>query len=239
MIEGQVPCSQKGNLIYHAYKLLKDTVSFHGGIHFQLKKYIPVGAGLGGASADAAYALLGINKLYKLRLNLNYLIELGRKLGADVPFFLYPYATALGIEKGDMIIDLGVKSWYWILLVVFDISLFTHEVYKTYQYPPRVQINLTKLSHEVIMLSQFLARRDILSLSRFLKNDLFRVASRKVPNIREILYLLKKNNAPACSMTGSGPTIFALFNYKKDAQQAQKVLVSYKGIKTFICQTVH
>ena len=238
-VEGRMPCSQKKNLIYRAYRLIKETVRFTGGVHFRLKKDIPVGSGLGGASADAAYALVGINKLYKLGLKSDLLLELGRKLGADVPFFLYPYSTALGIERGDFIIDLGRKPRYWLLLVVFDISLSTHEVYRNFRYPSRSQLDLTKLSHDVIMLSQFLATRKLLSCAKFLKNDLYHSACDKIPNIREVLHLLKKNNISPCSMTGSGPTIFALFTDKKNAQQAQQVLVSYKGIKTFICQTVH
>ncbi len=239
IVDGPIPCSQKKNLIYQSYKLLKNKVNFKSGIHFYLKKNIPAGSGLGGASSDAAYTLYGINRLYKLGLKSNELLDLGRKLGADVPLFLYPYSTALGIERGDLIVDLGRKPRYWLLLVIFDISLSTRDVYKSFKYPSRAGLNLTKLSHDVIMLSQFLAKRDILSLGGFLQNDLYHVACLKEPNIRKVLHLLKKNNVPACLMSGSGPTIFGLFNYKKDAQRAQDVLVSYKGIKTFICQTVN
>jgi len=191
-VTGSVPCTVKENLMYKAYYLVKSQIRFSGGISIVLQKNIPVGAGLGGASSDAAYTLIGINSLYNLRLNLNDLANLGSRIGADVPLFIYPYTSALGIERGDMLVNFGLKSKFWVLLIIFDASLSTKRVYKKYQYPITTRINLTKVRREVIMLSQFFSQRNILSLGSFLKNDLCRSAFSLMPEVQKIIRFLRQ-----------------------------------------------
>jgi len=240
-INGAVlPCTFRENLLYKAYKLLKDRTRFKGGVHFHLTKRIPHAAGLGGASSDCAYALKAINRLYSLGIDKKGLIEIGQQLGADVPLFLQPYKTALGVEKGDLLINLGKKPRFWVLLAIFSHGLSTKDVYSKVRYSKDFQINLTKISHEVIMLSQFLSDGTVISRPRLLKNDLEKIACSMMPEISEVLKALKKNWNCACSMTGSGSTVFALFSSKREAQQAHKALVSYSGIHSLVvCQTLH
>jgi len=234
------PCSTRDNLIYKAYSVLKKKKRFTGGVAFTIEKSIPFGAGLGGASADCAYALQAVNDLYSLRIDKQELMDIGGSLGSDVPLFLQSYNTALGIEKGDKLIDLGKMPRYWVLLVFFDQPLSTQAVYSKVRYPKDFQINLTKIRREVIMLSQFLSNGKIVSSGSALKNDLSEVAFKVMPEIKDVLKALKQKCKCACAMTGSGSTVFAIFRTKRDAHQAEKQLVSYTGINSMVvCRTLH
>jgi 4-diphosphocytidyl-2-C-methyl-D-erythritol kinase len=234
------PCSLRENLLYKAYRLLKTKRRFTGGVSFDLTKNIPHGAGLGGASADCAYALRAINDLYALNIDKQELMEIGSALGSDVPLFLQPYNTALGIGRGDLLINLGNKPRFWVLLVIFSRRLSTRAVFSNVKYSKDFQLNLTKTKREVIMLTQFLSDRRIMSRPGLLKNDLEPVAFSLMPEISEVLKKLKKIKNCACLMTGSGSTVFGLFTDKHEARQAQKALVSYSCIDSLVvCQTLH
>lgn len=234
------PCTLRHNLLYKAYSLLKKKTRFTGGVAFDLTKKIPHGAGLGGASADCAYALRAINELYSLHIDKHKLMEIGSALGSDVPLFLQPYNTALGIGRGDLLVDLGDQPRFWVLLVIFSRRLLTREVFSNVKYSKDFQLNLTKTKREVIMLTQFLSDRRIMSRPGLLKNDLEASACSMMPEIAEILKILKKMKNCACLMTGSGSTVFGLFTDKREARQAQKALVSYSCIDSLVvCQTLH
>jgi 4-diphosphocytidyl-2-C-methyl-D-erythritol kinase len=241
IMHGNVPpCATRDNLMYRAYAMLKKKKRFKGGVKFEIVKNIPFGGGLGGASANCAYALIAINDLYSLKLAKQELIEIGSALGSDVPFFLHSYTTALGIGKGDQVIDLGKIPSYWVLVIIFKKPLATKDVYAKVRYPKDFQINLTKIQREVIMLSQFLSNGKIVSHGGVLKNDLSDVAFRLMPEISTVLKDLKKKCACACAMTGSGSTVFAIFSNTKDAHQAKKKLMSYTEIRSMVvCRTLH
>lgn len=238
-IDGEKPCATKDNIVYKAYRLVKQKTRFVGGVHVTLKKIVPAAAGLGGASSDAAFFLRGINTLYDLQLDDEMLLEFARELGSDVPFFIYPFSSALGIGRGDLMMDLRLKKKYWILLAVQDAPLSTKRVYEAFQYPESFQINLTKLSRKVIILTQNYRRGDILSLGKDLKNDLSPVACSLMPSINEVIRYLKRNGYPATAMSGSGPTVFSLFARKKDSISALRKLLSYSHrIKAVVCQSL-
>jgi len=238
---GDCACSPKQNLVYKAYSLIKKKTKFTGGISATITKNIPSGAGLGGASSDAAYMLMGINRLYKLGLNHTELLDLGRKIGSDVPFFMQPYACGLGIERGDVTIELPTGKPLWVLLVVFSEKLITKTVYEHFTYPQRHRLNLTKLSREVIMLSQFLRQREVVSLSKLLINDLTKISCVLMPEIKKVFHALKQSDIAAYAMSGSGPTVFALFRSKKDVETASEKLLSYMHTyhTLIVCRTLH
>ncbi|MBU1862949.1 MAG: 4-(cytidine 5'-diphospho)-2-C-methyl-D-erythritol kinase [Candidatus Omnitrophica bacterium] len=239
IIDGITPCSVKENTIYKAYRLLKSSTRFKGALHVHLTKRIPAGSGLGGASADAAYTLLGMNRLFKLGLNQFQLLELGKKIGADVPFFLHKYPVALGVERGDLLINLPVRRKYWILLVIYEKKLSTKKVYKAFNYLAGFRMSLTKLSREVTILSLNFKQGKLVSLGKALKNDLTSVACSLMPEVKDILRSIKECGASACAMTGSGPTVFALFKNKREVQAARERLLEHRGFKTIVCQTLH
>lgn len=235
---GFKPCNVRDNLIYKAFMLIQKHYPFSGGIHCTLKKRIPAGSGLGGASSNAAQALLGMNRLYSLNLDQETLISFARKLGSDVPFFLSSSSRVLGIERGDVCVPLPSSQSYWVLLMFSSKPLSTKEIYKRVEYSPKRQIGLTKMRGDVIMLTQFLCSKELVYLDGFLKNDLSPIAFSVMPEIKGVLNFLKRHGVRNCAMTGSGPTLFGLFRYKHEAQQAQQLLRSYMRMKTCICKTI-
>lgn len=236
-VEGIKPCSVKDNLVYKAYRFLKDEVGFKGSVSVKLKKGIPAGSGLGGASADAAYMLHALNNLFDLGLADEELAVFGRRLGSDVPFFIYSSAFSLGIERGDVLLPIEPPKPFWLLLLTFDKGLSTKDVYAEVKYPKGFQISLTKTMGEVIMLTQILRNRRMEGLKGCMFNDLSEPAFKLRPQLETILHSFERDTQTFCAMTGSGPTLFALFESKKDADNALKK-VSYKGTKTILCRTL-
>ncbi|MCX5710525.1 MAG: 4-(cytidine 5'-diphospho)-2-C-methyl-D-erythritol kinase [Candidatus Omnitrophica bacterium] len=126
--------SGKSNLCFRAASLLQDTCGVDKGVDIIIKKRIPVGAGLGGGSSNAAATLLGLNKLWGLDLSLSRLVSLSGKIGSDVPFFIYNVPFALGTSRGDKIYPLGnmKKVRLWHLLVVPNIHVSTPLIYRKF-----------------------------------------------------------------------------------------------------------
>src|SRR3989338_8093573 len=118
------------NLIYKAYQALKRVGHWPGGVRVRLKKNIPVAAGLGGGSSNAAHFLLGMNKLFNLRLPKKTLFRLGSELGSDVPFFLYEVNQAIGTGRGEKIKPMPSRTKFWFVIVVPHFGISTALVYK-------------------------------------------------------------------------------------------------------------
>ena len=114
-----------GNIAYRAAKLLKDTFHVRTGIAIKIRKKIPVSAGLGGGSSNAATVLLGLNRLWKLRLSRRKLLRLAARLGSDVPFFILEMPFALGRGRGGILKKISaprVKLWHVVVKPPFGIS---------------------------------------------------------------------------------------------------------------------
>lgn len=121
--------NQKDNLIFRAHEALHQIVSWEGGVKVFLDKRIPVAAGLGGGSSNAAYFLLGMNRLFDLGLPLATLMRIGRSLGADVPFFLSQVNQSFGTRRGDVLHPCPVKKPLWLVITVPNFGVSTKEVY--------------------------------------------------------------------------------------------------------------
>jgi 4-diphosphocytidyl-2-C-methyl-D-erythritol kinase len=207
----------KDNLIVQAYNLLKKKYKIQGGARVHLEKRIPLKAGLGGASSDAAAALQGFNRLFGSSLSQWDLYEIGRDLGADVPFFLTKYQTGLGIERGDKVIQLGCgKVKLYFVLFVFHQGLKTKTVYQKFTYKGR-QISLTNIIGKVIMLPLFLRRKDVNAIERISYNDLLKPAGILKPQILRLIKQLKTQGLRASQMTGSGSTVYTIIRNRKEA----------------------
>ncbi|MBU4418754.1 MAG: 4-(cytidine 5'-diphospho)-2-C-methyl-D-erythritol kinase, partial [Candidatus Omnitrophica bacterium] len=129
----QVP-KDKTNLCYRAAALLKQELNLSLGIEIELKKYIPVGAGLGGGSTNAASVLLGLNRFWNLGLPKTRLVNLGAKLGSDVPFFMHQAKFALGSQRGDKIKPLISlqKLKLWFILIYPNLKVSTPLIYQKF-----------------------------------------------------------------------------------------------------------
>ncbi len=227
----------EGNLITRAYRLLQKKFPKLGGVSVSLKKNIPIGAGLGGGSSNAATFLLGIKKLYGLKISTRELVALGRKIGADVPFFLYGVNQAIGTGKGDRIMPKPARRPQTFLLVISRQGLATKTVYQA--LPSRFPaVSLTKLTRAATLLCDFLGGDKYDQIAELLRNDLEQTAFRLRPSLRNIIAEFKKQGVPAARMSGSGPTVFAILSRPEKARRLARKLRQDQPSKEFVvCHT--
>ncbi len=206
-----VPVEQ--NLVYRAAVLLRNYSSAHCGAKITLKKDIPVGAGLGGGSSDAACTLIGLNKLWALNLSREDLRMLGSEIGSDVPFFMGgPFSLVEG--RGEKISELKTMSPVDMLLVKPDIAVSTAWAYGSYEG------ELTKKGIDIKLFCQTLERKDFASLRDQVFNDLERVVVSRYHAIADIKKMLIENGAIISLMSGSGSAVFGVFVSAGEARMA-------------------
>ncbi len=201
------------NLVYQAALLLRRYTRCSLGVKMTLQKVIPVGAGLGGGSSNAAYTLWGLNILWKLDLRSEELRTLAQQLGSDVPFFLFA-AQAIGRGRGHDLSPLPSTPPFSVVLLNPGFSLSTAEVYGRYK------LRLTNRENRITMLTHFLQTGNTLALGRHLFNDLESAVLDDYPVIKEMKEALLTRGATGAIMSGSGPTVFGLFADMYTAQEA-------------------
>ena len=200
------------NLCVRAARALKEKTSL--GCDIALEKVLPVGGGLGGGSSDAATTLLALNRLWQLGLDREALMEIGLKLGADVPFFLFG-RSALGEGVGERLKPLDLApAWY--LILAPQVSVSTAEIFS--------DVALTRAAKPV-KIPPFLSGQG--------RNDLEPVAVRRYPEIAESLAWLRQRNAQA-RMTGSGACVFAEFSLQEEAERALRARPA--GLSGFVAR---
>lgn len=240
-----VPTGPK-NLVYRAAQLLKSKHRLSCGATIHIMKRIPVAAGLAGGSSNAATALLGLNKLWGLELSREQLIAYGRRLGADIPFFLSGSTWALGTERGDKIKPLALKTKLWHVVVVPQFRLYTKDVFehfaflkaqKQLKYKPLSAVRkgknkggpaptnmLTKTSDNVNILIRHLQKNDVVRAGKGLYNDLEDSAFSLSPRLKILKELFGRSNTLGVSLSGSGPSIFGLIRSQKEAESLKRAL---------------
>ncbi|MBU3559905.1 4-(cytidine 5'-diphospho)-2-C-methyl-D-erythritol kinase [Polynucleobacter sp. Nonnen-W13] len=197
------------DLVVRAAQVLKDFCKANQGVEIALKKMIPMGAGLGGGSSDAASTLIGLNTLWGLHLDIATLCQLGLKLGADVPFFIFGQnAFVEGIGEKLQAISLETQDF----VVIFpNQGIATAQIFQDPQ--------LTR-DHAPITIDRFLA-----SPSSYQSNDCQTVAVQKCPEVKQALdwiYKAVPNSAPC--MSGSGSSVFAALDPKTDTANLENLL---------------
>jgi len=207
-------CSQAGlqedNLVERAARLWFQAAGREPGVVLRLEKNIPVAAGLGGGSSDAAATLLGLNRLYGEPLARERLHELASRLGADVPFFLYG-VTALCTGVGDRVEPWPhFRCWHY-LLVNPGVEVSTAWVYGELDLAWTSRPNLNKI---------YRPPSGDRPLEEILVNDLEMVTTRAYPELGAIKEGLCRAGARGALMSGSGPTVFGVFDSAAQAQQA-------------------
>ena len=202
----------EGNLVYQAVQLLKRKAHCPEHVMIHIEKHIPLGAGLGGGSSNAAATLRGMNHLFHLGLRLQDLVSLGAELGADVPFFLYG-GTALATGKGERIQPLSPFPKVWILLINPGIYISSGWAYKN------VNLKLTNsraVNSVIPKIDDVVITGDCITP---LSNMLEEPVMRQYPIIRAIKAQLIDNGAEWAMMSGSGSTVFGIFNDKDLAKR--------------------
>ena len=221
----QVPRGPK-NLVYQvAHKLQKD-FKVRQGVDIRIKKRIPVAAGLAGGSSNAATALVGLNRLWKLSLSRDQLVVYGKQVGADVAFFLYETPWALGTERGDKIRRLAIRPRFWHVLAVPRVKMYTRKVFEhlNLRHTAAPTNMLTKQSDNVNILIRHLRKKDLKAVSSRLCNDLEISVFQLCPKLRKLKATIRKLGAIGVSLSGSGPSIFALTDSQKQAEFLKSIL---------------
>ncbi len=206
------------NLIYRAAASLQALTGCDKGVKIALEKKIPMGAGLGGGSSNAAIALLALCKLWEIEVTTEDLFKVGSQLGSDVPFFFFG-GTGIGIGRGDEVYPMSDMSAKNLLLINPKINVPTPEIYRNLPSELTSEASLNKMP-----LSLGAAYAYMQSGKLNLRNDLERSALKLYPLIGEIKEQLIELNAIQVLMSGSGSTVFAVFESDAARAQAQSTL---------------
>ena len=246
LIKLETDCSElsisSDNLIVKSANLLRKKSNIEYGANIFLRKNIPIGAGLAGGSSNAAATLIGLNKLWNLNLDNKTLCSLSSKLGSDIPFFING-GIQLCFGRGEILEKLDSNFEYGVLLLKNpNVSVSTADTYKKYS-SSFCDKYLT--SEEMIVKIRKDLRDNGLKRLNFdnkhmtIKNDLQLVVEKENDSVKQALYLLSTlKNCLTYSMSGSGPTCFALF---KDVETAKKELnenyklFKEKGYDSWVC----
>ena len=223
--------TNENNLVYKAAKLLMDEFQIQDGVSIQLKKRIPVAAGMAGGSSDGAAVLWGINQMYGLGLSMQALMERGVRLGADVPYCIQR-GTALAEGIGEKLRVLPPMPKCTILIAKPGISVSTKFVYENLHAN-----DLKPEQHpDVDSMIEAMCQKDLGLLCSRMGNVLETVTIPAYPVINEIKRTMMDNGAIGSMMSGSGPTVFGIFDSPVAAKQAVKAVRAAKLAKQ-ICLT--
>ena len=211
--------TNENNLVYKAAKLLMDEFQVQEGIQIRLRKFIPVAAGMAGGSCDAAAVLFGVNKMFRLGLTTEELMERGVKIGADVPYCILR-GTALSEGIGEVLTSLPPVPQCQVLVAKPGINVSTKFVYENLHAN-----DLRPEQHpDIDGMIRAIKAQDLQGIADKLGNVLETVTVKEYPVIQEIKDKMLEFGAIGSLMSGSGPTVFGLFTNPKAAQEAYEEL---------------
>lgn len=205
--------TNENNLVYKAAKLLKDEFQIKDGIDVKLHKHIPVAAGMAGGSTDAAAVLYGMNRMFGLGLSREELMQRGVKLGADVPYCVMR-GTALAEGIGEELTALPPMVKCPVLIAKPQISVSTKFVYEN------LKLNEQTVHPDIDRLISDIKAKDLQAIAADMGNVLETVTIPNYPIIAEIKNHMMEHGAMNSMMSGSGPTVFGLFENEDVAAAA-------------------
>jgi 4-diphosphocytidyl-2-C-methyl-D-erythritol kinase len=245
--------------------LLRQECKLSLGIKIELKKHVPVGAGLGGGSANASSVLLGLNKFWGLNLSQRKLGKLAAKLGSDVPFFIHETKFAQGKQRGDKIKPLGGlnKAKLWFILIYPNFKVSTPLIYRKYDAylakkrrfpglaPQSAKIQngkklkimqgagLTMPKGNVKILTSELLKKGARFDPELLFNSLEPVTELLYPQVRQVKKALGDIGLDKVMMSGSGPAVFGVCDSSSQAERLKnKLSRRFRGWQVFAVSTV-
>ena len=207
----------ENNLVYKAGKLLMDEFGIREGVRVDLLKRIPVAAGMAGGSSDAAAMLYGMNQLFGLKLSRQALMERGVTIGADVPYCLMR-GTALAEGIGEKLKQLPPMVKCPVLIAKPQISVSTKFVYEN------LKLDENTVHPDIDRLVEDIRRKDLAAITSDMGNVLETVTIPNYPVIAEIKEHMMEHGAVGAMMSGSGPTVFGLFDDKEKAVAAYEAM---------------
>lgn len=207
----------EGNLVHRAARLLAETAGIEPAVHIHIAKRVPVAAGMGGGSSDAAAALRGLSRFWNLRPDSRKLASLAARLGSDVAFFLRG-GCALGTGRGERIYPWQAVPGMWVAIVNPGVPVSTAEVYK------KLNLQLTSQKNYINLMRPAIYRKNPIKISQNLFNQLENVTLTMQPVIGRIKEELTACGVLAAMMTGSGPTVFGLLPSRAAGETVLKTL---------------
>ncbi len=213
--------ANENNLVYKAAKLLFEEFDIRGGLSIDLKKYIPVAAGMAGGSSDAAAVLYGVNRMYGLGLSREELMERAVKIGADVPYCILR-GTALAEGIGEKLTPLSPMPPCNILVAKPGISVSTKYVYENLHAN-----DLRPEQHpDIDGILEALKKQDLRGMAECLRdgNVLETVTGEAYPVIGRLKATMEENGAAVALMSGSGPTVFGIYEDRMQARRAMAAI---------------
>ena len=207
-----LPCNEN-NLVYKAADLLMKEFDIRQGLDIRLSKFIPVAAGMAGGSSDAAAAMVGVNRMFQLGLTTAQLMERAVKIGADVPYCVMR-GTALAEGIGEKLTKLSPMPFCYVLIGKPGINVSTKFVYGN------LDLKKIKEHPDIDGIRAAIERKDLKGVAAKMGNVLELVTCPAYPVIDEIKALMLREGALNAMMSGSGPTVFGLFDDKETAEKA-------------------
>ena len=224
--------ADESNLVHRAAVLLRERYGVRRGAAVEIEKTIPAGGGLGGGSSNAAVALVGLARLWEIETGGEELSALGALLGADVPFF-FAGGTARGEGRGDVISPLPDAPQANLLIVTPPVRVSTAEAYKSLSAPA-----LTKEEGAVNFYVSRAAADFSGPLRGVLLNDFEPAVFRRFPEIKSARDALLRAGATHALLSGSGSSVFGIFDSEGQAERAAGGLRGETGAQVFACSTL-
>lgn len=220
---GLLPLNEK-NLAYQAAMLMRNYAESESGVEIHIDKRIPVAAGMGGGSSDAAAVLRGLNKIWQLGLSNEELAKIGLQVDADVPYCVYS-RPALVAGRGEIVTPLTTKfPALWCVVSKPNISVSTPKILKMIDYENLEHGDMTALMDSV-------STGELTGIYATMFNVLEPITSAKYPEIKTLKHKMMKFGAPVVQMSGTGPTVFALTDKESKAKRI------YNGVRGFVQET--
>ncbi|MDF2671887.1 MAG: 4-(cytidine 5-diphospho)-2-C-methyl-D-erythritol kinase [Clostridiales bacterium] len=216
---GNVPCNSS-NTAYKAASILIDKFHLKAGVDIVIEKRIPVAAGLAGGSADAAGVIIGMNELFELGMSDEDMMRIGVRIGADVPFCIIG-STALAEGIGEVLTPLCSLEDMWCVLAKPDIAISTMEVYA------KLKIDEIPKHPNTLKLKEYIEKKEIKNMAQNMVNVLENVTIKENPVIFNIKNIMMEFQALGSLMSGSGPTVFGVFEDKISAEGCYNRLRDY------------
>ncbi|WP_070000034.1 4-(cytidine 5'-diphospho)-2-C-methyl-D-erythritol kinase [Cellulosilyticum sp. I15G10I2] len=226
-----LPTNEK-NIAYRAAQVFLEEANINTGVAIELTKRIPVAAGLAGGSTDAAATLIGLNKLFNTRYNREKLMEMGLRLGADVPFCILR-GTVLAEGIGEVLTPLSPMPYTHVVLVKPPISVSTAVVYKN------LDINNIHLHPNTEAAIKAIQDKNLHSIATNMVNVLEGVTIPMYPIIQDFKEDLIRHGAIGAMMSGSGSTVFGLFESKEKAYAAAGYFKLQRNVRDVYTTTTY
>ena len=205
------------NIAYRAAKMLMDEFHIQSGLHIKIDKHIPVAAGMAGGSTDGAAVLYGVNKIFELGLTKRQLMERGVKLGADVPYCIMR-GTVLSEGIGEILTPISSLPDCHILIAKPPVSVSTKHVYEN------LKLDKIEKHPDIDGMVEALRIEDLHGVTQRMENVLETVTIPEHPEIQQIKELMIKEGALNALMSGSGPTVFGIFDDREKGMRARDLL---------------